>query len=139
MPLAYKDEEKEDVDELIDDDVLEYVLESDAEEDGDGDQLELGGVLEGDDGAGPLSLPLLPPLFPPDSSKISKFALTPLGTVTTQKAAPPAPSAWPPTIWFTEFCLGSILHGRPLQPGPSQVISTPQVGISLRKGVAGSR
>ena len=70
---------------------------------------------------------LLPaPLKPP--SKTTKFALTPLDTVTTQKLAPPAPSVVAPTISLTLFVSGSMAHGRPLH-SPSHTISTPHVGI----------
>lgn len=78
-----------------------------------------------------------PPLLEP--SKTSKFAVAPLGTVTTQKAPPPAPLEVLPTISFTPFWLGSIMQGRPLQLPPLHVISTPQVGIWVRNGVVGSR
>ena len=82
-----------------------------------------------------------PPLPAPESGpwKTTKLALTPCGTVTTQKAAPPAPSVFAPTISFTPLVPGSIAQGRPLQPSPSHTISTPQDGMVLRKGVAGSR
>jgi len=76
---------------------------------------------------------------PPDSSKTTKVAVTPLGTVTTQKAPPPAPLEELPTISFTLFLAGSIAQGRPLQPGPSHSIFTPHLGISFLKGVASSR
>ena len=52
-------------------------------------------------------LPELPPLLEPLPallalpSNTSKFAFTPFGTVTTQKAAPPAPSVLAPIIWLT--------------------------------------
>jgi hypothetical protein len=61
------------------------------------------------------------------ASKTLMFAVWPLGTVTTQKAPPPAPSAASLEVtWFKESDEGSILQGRPLQPAPSsQVISTP--------------
>lgn len=88
----------------------------------------------GDCGAPPA--PLAPPLIPP--SNTTKLAVAPFGTVTTQKFAPPAPSVLVPSISLTECLEGSIAQGRPLQL-PSQTISTPHVGISFRKGVAGSR
>lgn len=111
----------------------------------DGDELlgggldELGaGTIDGFWGGGWVS---------PDSSSSSsdppsnttKFALDPSGTVTTQKLAPPAPSAeFCPSTSFTLWIAGSIAHGRPLQC-PSHSIFTPHVGILSRNGVAGSR
>lgn len=79
-------------------------------------------------------LPLLP------ASKTTMFAFLPLGTVTTQKAAPPAPSALSAEVTsFKALTEGSILQGRPLQPAPSShVISTPNVAGVLRNGVAAS-
>lgn len=79
----------------------------------------------------------LPPALLP--SNTTKLALLPFGTVTTQKLAPPTPTVPPPDISFTLCFEGSMAQGRPLQPPPSQTISTPQVGILSRKGVAGSR
>jgi hypothetical protein len=82
---------------------------------------------------------LLPPPPPPDFSKTTTLAFSPLGTVTTQKVAPPAPTAVLPIISLTAFTAGSILHGRPLQPPPSHSISTPKSGTTSRKGVVVSR
>lgn len=81
-----------------------------------------------------LPVPLLP------ASKTTMFAVLPLGTVTTQNDAPPAPSALSGEVTsFKALTEGSILQGRPLQPAPSsQVISTPKVAGVLRNGVAGS-
>lgn len=80
-----------------------------------------------------------PPLLPPDFSKTTTLAFSPLGTVTTQKVAPPAPTEVLPIISLTAFTAGSILHGRPLQPSPSHSISIPKSGTTSRKGVVGSR
>lgn len=66
----------------------------------------------------------LPSPFP----KTTILALPPEGTVTTQNEAPPAPSELLPSILLTAWTAGSILHGRPLQPSPSQTISTPNSG-----------
>ena len=79
---------------------------------------------------------LAPELLP---SKTTKLALLPLGTVTTQKLAPPTPIVPPAEISLTLCVEGSMAHGRPLHPPPSQMISTPQVGIWFLNGVAGSR
>jgi hypothetical protein len=74
------------------------------------------------------------------ASKTTMFAVLPLGTVTTQNDAPPAPSELSGEVTsFKALTEGSILQGRPLQPAPSsQVISTPKVAGVLRNGVAGS-
>lgn len=75
----------------------------------------------------------------PPASKTTMFAFWPLGTVTTQKEAPPAPSALSKEVTPFKPLEGSILQGRPLQPAPSsQVISTPKEGGVFRNGVAGS-
>lgn len=135
---------------------LELELDDDGFGDGELDGEEVGaadddgGVVGDDEGGGDGELleafalldelppELLPaPLKPP--SNTTKLALLPLGTVTTQKLAPPAPSVLVPVISFTVCLDGSMAHGRPLQPPPSQTISTPQVGILSRNGVAGSR
>lgn len=80
------------------------------------------------------------PVSLPPASNTTMFADWPLGTVTTQNAAPPAPSELSPEVTsFKALTEGSILQGRPLQPAPSsQVISTPKVAGVLRNGVAGS-
>jgi hypothetical protein len=74
------------------------------------------------------------------ASKTTMFAVWPLGTVTTQNAAPPAPSELSAEVtWFKASTEGSILQGRPLQPAlSSQVISTPKVAGVSRNGVAAS-
>jgi hypothetical protein len=95
------------------------------------DQLGVVALEEGEDGP-------VEPEEPPDPV-MTKLAFTPWGTVTTQNAPPPAPLVELPTISLTPFWLGSMAHGRPLHPPPSHVISTPQLGIVLRKGVACSR
>lgn len=96
-----------------------------------------GGAEENDFGESDLMLfPLSGPFFPP--SNTTKLALEPLGTVTTQKAAPPTPMVAPPSISLTLCFEGSIAQGSPLQC-PSHTISTPHVGILSRNGVVGSR
>lgn len=65
-----------------------------------------------------------PEPLPPFSNTLT-WAVSPLGTVTTQKLPPPAPGLLPPVTSLTLWTSGSILHGRPLQPEPSQMISTP--------------
>jgi len=72
-------------------------------------------------------------------SKTIMCAVSPLGMVTTQPVAPPAPVKGLPIISLTSLTAGSILQGRPWQPSPSHSISTPKSGLTLRKGVAGSR
>ena len=95
---------------------------------------------EGGDDELPEDLALLGEL-PPEllPSKTTKLALPPFGTVTTQKLAPPTPMVPPLDISLTLCFEGSMAQGRPLQPPPSQTISTPHVGILLRNGVVGSR
>ena len=106
--------------------------------DGDGEGEELGvslGCLLSCSGGPPDPDPL--PFSPP--SKTTKLAVAPLGTVTTQNAAPPAPSELQPSIWFTWCLEGSIAQGKPLHSPPSQTTFTPHVGILSRNGVAGSK
>ena len=71
-------------------------------------------------------------------SKTSRVTLTPLGAVTTQKAAPPTPMVEDPSISLTSFLAGSMAQGRPLQC-PSHVKRMPKSGFLSLKGVAGSR
>jgi hypothetical protein len=67
-------------------------------------------------------------------SKTTTLAVPPEGIVTTQKAAPPAPSAWSalvtPPMPLTE---GSMEHGVPLQPDPAHTIFRPKFGITWEK------
>ena len=83
----------------------------------------------------PFPLSPEPPLLP--ASKTTIVAWVPLGTVTTQKAAPPAPSVPLPVISLTLFLAGSISQGSPLHPSHSTL--TPNFGLSSLKGVAVSR
>lgn len=67
----------------------------------------------------------------PPALKTTTLAVPPLGTVTTQKSAPPAPVAL--SALFTlgmlpELEEGSILHGRPLHPPPGHSMLTPNFG-----------
>lgn len=73
------------------------------------------------------------------SSTTTYRAEPPLGTVTTQEAAPPAPTELLPTSSLTPCWDGSMAQGRPLQPSPSHTISILKVGFSSLNGVAGSR
>lgn len=62
------------------------------------------------------------------------LALPPLGTVTTQKLAPPAPEAESGDVTpFTGLTDGSIEHGRPLQFPSGHSILMPQDGEMLLK------
>lgn len=73
-------------------------------------------------------------------SQTTMLAFSPLGTVTTQKEPPPAPSVVvSPVISLTPLLLGSILQGSPSQLLLSHCISAPKSGTMSRKGVAGSR
>jgi hypothetical protein len=61
--------------------------------------------------------------------KTTTFAVAPLGTVTTQKLAPPAPEAcWALVTPPTPSLDGSMEHGVPLHSPPEQTILTPKVG-----------
>lgn len=57
------------------------------------------------------------------------FAEPPGGTVTTQKAAPPAPSE-PPEHVFGPSREGSQRHGVPLQLPPVHSMLTAQLGVT---------
>lgn len=97
------------------------------------------GVLVLDEVAGLVGSELLESSLAP-ISKTTMLALEPGGTVTTQPVAPPAPmNTSKALIWLTSMLEGSILQGRPLQPSPSHSISIPKLGLTLRKGVVGSR
>lgn len=73
-------------------------------------------------------------------SQTTMLAFSPLGTVTTQKEPPPAPSVVvSPVISLTSLVLGSILQGSPSQLLLSHWISAPKSGTMSRKGVVGSR
>lgn len=85
---------------------------------------------------GPLTLLLL---LPPSGPNTMMLAVDPLGTVTTQKLPPPAPTVALVLHSFTLWMAGSMAHGRPLQPPSGHSILTPQLGITSRNGVAGSR
>lgn len=86
------------------------------------------------------SEPLSPLPLPFELRSVTTYlAEPPLGTVTTQDAAPPAPIELLPTTSLTPCWDGSIAHGRPLQPPPSHSISMLKVGFSSLNGVAGSR
>lgn len=74
------------------------------------------------------------------TSKTTMLALEPGGTVMTQPVAPPAPvNMSRASMMLTAMVEGSILQGRPLQPGPSHSTSIPKLGRTLRKGVVGSK
>ena len=65
-------------------------------------------------------------------SNTSIRAVAPFSAVTTQNAAPPAPSLDSEDVTvFTAFRLGSMLQGSPLQLPPSQTILTPKLGKLL--------
>lgn len=75
--------------------------------------------------------------FEPPTSKSTKFAVPPEGTVTTQKSPPPAPDAESELVTELSPAEGSILQGRPLQLVPSgHVISIPKVGRVLARALA---
>ena len=60
----------------------------------------------------------------PSAEKAMIWAEPPDGTVTTQKAASPAPTAASGLLTDRPF-RGSMLHGRPLQPPPGHSILRP--------------
>jgi hypothetical protein len=89
----------------------------------------LGAADEGGAGAG--EAPFAPALESP-AGKTTTLALPPAGMVTTQKEAPPAPTACsalvtPPTP-FTE---GSMEQGVPTHPLPMHAILIPKFGVML--------
>lgn len=65
------------------------------------------------------------PPEPPDPSKATMCAVLPLGTVTTQKEEPPAPTA-ASLLWT--LLPGLISQGRPLHPPSGHSIRTPKSG-----------
>lgn len=66
--------------------------------------------------------------------KMTMLAVVPLGIVTTQKLAPPAPEAWSELVTPpTPSTDGSMEHGVPLQPGPEHTILIPKVGVVWAK------
>lgn len=68
----------------------------------------------------------------PSVLNTTMLADLPLGTVTTQKLAPPTPSALTGlSTPFTSMVEGSILHGTPLHPPSGHSILTPYVGLTL--------
>jgi len=64
----------------------------------------------------------------PEVEKMTRFAVSPGGTVTTQNSAPPAPTV-PPVHLFTPIVLGLHSHGVPLHP---------PLGHSIRMAYPGS-
>lgn len=78
------------------------------------------GLDEPDEPEPPEELPAL---------KTTMLAVWPLGTVTTQKLAPPAPEAWSELVTPpTPLTVGSMEHGVPLHPEPEQTTLIPNVG-----------
>jgi hypothetical protein len=68
--------------------------------------------------------------FEPSVLNTTMLADLPLGTVTTQKLAPPTPSALSGlSTPFMSMVEGSILHGVPLHPPPGHSMLTPYVGL----------
>jgi len=110
------------VDWAVVDDGAGVVLEGGAADDEGGAAAELEGAATSD------------PVLEPPTGKTTTLAFPPAGIVTTQKEAPPAPTAWsalvtPPTPTFD----GSMEHGVPSQPPPSHTIDTPKFGVTLAK------
>ena len=121
---------------LVDEDVDGTVDDDDANDGGDKDEDDEDDL---DDDEDPPDDEPDPPDPPASLSNTTTLAFWPLGTVTTQKVAPPAPAVSLPEHSLTECLAGSMAHGRPLHPSPSHSILTPHLGMSSRKGVAGSR
>lgn len=64
------------------------------------------------------------------TGKTTTFAFPPLGTVTTQKLAPPAPDpVWPLLTPPTPSEVGSMEQGRPVQEPVTHSILIPNVGV----------
>jgi hypothetical protein len=66
----------------------------------------------------------------PSVLKTTMLAVEPLGIVTTQKLAPPAPDAWLALVTPPMPSVDGLMeHGVPLHPPPSHSILTPNVGL----------
>jgi len=117
-----EDESEDDDDVLfeLDDDEVDVVVGVALVDEGGG-----GATDDGASGAGPPS--------EPSTLKTTMLAVLPLGTVTTQKLAPPTPVAL--TGLFTPFVPsveGWMAQGRPLHPPPGHSILMPKFGgVSL--------
>jgi hypothetical protein len=86
-------------------------------------ELDLDGELEGE------------VALDPSVWKTTMLADLPLGTVTTQKLAPPTPSALTGLLTpLISIFDGSISQGVPLQPPPGHSIRTPYDGLTLPRG-----
>jgi hypothetical protein len=72
---------------------------------------------------------LPPPLLPPLELYATMLALLPLGTVTTQKLAPPAPVSAVRPLMVGLSPEISMLQGSPLHPPPGHSILSPNSGL----------
>ncbi len=122
-----EDEEEDEEDELDEEDNNEDEEEEEEEEEDDDDDDE----DEDDEDDEP---PLLLLLLLPSRLYTTMLAVPPLGTVTTQKLAPPAPLAPSALVTLKSLTLDApISHGRPLQPPPGHSTRRPKVGFVLAR------
>jgi hypothetical protein len=138
--LMIDDDTEENDETTLDDETMELEAELSVEDVDEGGGVEEDGVGVGVGvgvGDGVDDSDLDPELEEPDPVEPSVLNTTmlaepPLGTVTTQKLAPPTPSAETGLVTpLIPSVDGSIEHGRPLHPPPGHSILTPYDGLTF--------
>lgn len=129
--VVLDDVEVEEVDVDCDVDEVEEVVEEVEDFLDEASRLNFGGLLESslEPKPKPEPEPELPDPEPDSKAMIS--AVPPEGTLTTQNAAPPAPSADSELETLPMPFFGSMTHGKPLQPPPGQATLRPNEGVVL--------